>query len=95
MIQGVCKKRKLLDLVENFILFDDRKGEPTGLRSAWYRSAPRLRPGSVCQRIMPHVTHRRQGDLPCPFQHQEQAPTHHVAQRAVGLAPLPGLSQHG
>jgi type I restriction enzyme, R subunit len=27
MIRGACDKRKLLDLVENFILFDERKGE--------------------------------------------------------------------
>ena len=27
MIRGVCDKRKLLDLVENFTLFDERKGE--------------------------------------------------------------------
>ena len=27
MIRGTCDKRKLLDLVENFILFDERKGE--------------------------------------------------------------------
>jgi type I restriction enzyme R subunit len=27
MIRGTCEKRKLLDLVENFILFDDRKGD--------------------------------------------------------------------
>ena len=31
MIRGVCEKRKLLDLVENFTLFDERKGEPTKL----------------------------------------------------------------
>jgi type I restriction enzyme R subunit len=27
MVRGTCEKRKLLDLVENFILFDERKGE--------------------------------------------------------------------
>ena len=27
MIRGTCEKRKLLDLVENFMLFDERKGE--------------------------------------------------------------------
>ncbi len=27
MIRGTCEKRKLLDLVENFILFDERKGD--------------------------------------------------------------------
>ncbi len=27
MIRGTCEKRKLLDLVENFTLFDERKGE--------------------------------------------------------------------
>ncbi|MDP3000363.1 MAG: type I restriction endonuclease subunit R [Bryobacterales bacterium] len=28
MIRGVCDKRKLLDLVENFTLFDEREGDP-------------------------------------------------------------------
>ena len=27
MIRGVCDKARLLDLVENFTLFDERKGE--------------------------------------------------------------------
>jgi hypothetical protein len=27
------------------------------------------------------------------MQHQQQASTHHVAQRAVGLLPLPGFTQ--
>ena len=31
MIRGTCEKRKLLDLVENFTLFDERKGEVTKL----------------------------------------------------------------
>jgi type I restriction enzyme R subunit len=31
MIRGVCEKRKLLDFVENFTLFDERKGEVTKL----------------------------------------------------------------
>src|SRR6266702_2224287 len=31
MIRGVCQKRKLLDFVENFTLFDERKGELTKL----------------------------------------------------------------
>ncbi len=31
MIRGVCEKRKLLDFVENFTLFDERKGELTKL----------------------------------------------------------------
>ncbi len=31
MIRGTCEKRKLLDLVENFTLFDERKGELTKL----------------------------------------------------------------
>jgi type I restriction enzyme, R subunit len=31
MIRGVCEKRKLLDFVENFTLFDERKGEATKL----------------------------------------------------------------
>ena len=51
-----------------------------------------LRLGSVCQRIMPHVTHRRQRDLASPIQHQQHAAAHHVAQRAIGLAPLPGFT---
>jgi len=39
----------------------------------------RLRPGSLGQWIIPHVTHRRQGDLAGPRQHQEQATAHHFA----------------
>ncbi len=31
MIRGVCEKRRLLDLIENFILFDGRDGEPKKL----------------------------------------------------------------
>ncbi len=31
MVRGVCEKRKLLDFVENFILFDERKGDLTKL----------------------------------------------------------------
>jgi type I restriction enzyme, R subunit len=31
MIRGVCEKRKLLDFVENFTLFDDRNGDLTKL----------------------------------------------------------------
>ena len=31
LIRGVCEKRKLLDLAENFTLFDERKGEVTKL----------------------------------------------------------------
>jgi type I restriction enzyme R subunit len=31
MIRGVCEKRKLLDFVENFTLFDERKGDLTKL----------------------------------------------------------------
>ena len=52
----------------------------------------RLRPGSVRQRIMPHITDRRQRDLARPLQHQQQAPAHHVAQGAVRLPPLPGFT---
>jgi len=47
------------------------------------------------QRIVTHVTHRRQCDLPGPLQHQQQAATDHVAQRAIGLPPLPRLAQPG
>ena len=52
----------------------------------------RLRPGSVCQRIMPHITDRRQRDLPGPLQHQQHAAAYHVAQRAIRLPPLPGFA---
>src|ERR1039458_3255811 len=52
----------------------------------------RLRPGSVCQRIMPHVTNGRQRDLTGPLQHQQHAAAYHVAQRAIGLPPLPGFT---
>jgi type I restriction enzyme R subunit len=31
LIRGVCEKRKLLDLIENFTLFDERKGDLTKL----------------------------------------------------------------
>ena len=52
----------------------------------------RLRPGSVCQRIMPHVTNRWQRDLAGSLQHQQHATAHHVAQRAIRLTPLPGFT---
>ena len=55
----------------------------------------RLRSDSVGQRIMPGVTHRRQADLAGAFQHQEHATAHHIAQCAIGLAPLPGLTEPG
>jgi hypothetical protein len=55
----------------------------------------RLWPGPVGQRVMPHITHRRQLDLAGTFQHQQQAAAHHVAQRAIGLAPLPGFTELG
>ena len=49
MIRGVCDKRKLLDLVENFILFDERKGELNKLRRQeppipWRQQRHRRRP---------------------------------------------------
>jgi len=28
LLKGVCNKRNLMDLVENFILFDESSGEP-------------------------------------------------------------------
>jgi hypothetical protein len=52
----------------------------------------RLRSGSMRQRIMPHVTDRRQRDLAGPFQHQQHAAAHHVTQRAIRLLPLPGFT---
>jgi hypothetical protein len=52
----------------------------------------RLRPGSVRQRIMPHVTDRRQRDLAGPLQHQQHPTAHHVAQRTIRLPPLPGFT---
>jgi hypothetical protein len=52
----------------------------------------RFRPGSLGQRIMPHITDRRQRDLPSPLQHQQHAAAYHVAQRAIRLAPLPGFA---
>ncbi len=55
----------------------------------------RPRTGTPGQRIMAHVTHRRQLDLPGPLQHQQHASAHHVAQRAIRLAPLPGFTQSG
>jgi hypothetical protein len=53
----------------------------------------RLWPGSVCQRIMPDVTHRRQADLASSLQHQKQATAHHVAEGAIRLAPLPSFTK--
>jgi hypothetical protein len=45
------------------------------------------------QRVMRHEPHRRQFDLPGTVQRQQQATAHHIAQRAVGLLPLPGFAQ--
>ena len=53
----------------------------------------RLWSGSLDQRIGGNEFHRRQLDLSCSMQHQQQTPTDHVARRSVGLLPLPGLAQ--
>ena len=37
--------------------------------------------------------HRRQLDLARPMKHQQQSATNHVAQRAIGLLPLPGFTE--
>src|ERR1022692_1564975 len=43
---------------------------------------------------IPHgAPHRRQLDLASAIQHQQQSAAEHVAQRAVGLLPLPGFTQ--
>ena len=52
----------------------------------------RFRPGSLCQRVMPHITDRRQRDLTGSLQHQQHAAAHHVTQRAICLPPLPGFT---
>ena len=52
----------------------------------------RRRPCALGQWIMPHVIHRRQGDLASALQHQQQAAAHHVAQCTIALPPLPGLT---
>ena len=44
------------------------------------------------QRIMPHVTHRRQRDLAHAIQHQQHPAAHDVTQSAVGLSPFPCLT---
>ena len=44
---------------------------------------------------MPHVTHGRQLNLARAVQHKQQTAAHHVAQRAIGLAPLPGFTELG
>ncbi len=49
---------------------------------------------SPCQRIVRHALHRRQLDLAGAVQHQQHAATHHIAQGAVGLLPLPLVAQH-
>ena len=43
--------------------------------------------------IAHHALHRRQLDLARTMEHQQQSAAHHVAQRAVGLLPLPGFTQ--
>ena len=42
--------------------------------------------------IAHHALHRRQLNLACAMQLQQQSATHHIAQRAVGLLPLPETS---
>src|ERR1041385_8280160 len=47
----------------------------------------------VDQRIVPFVGHRRQLNLACTLQHEQQAPADHIAQSSVGLPPVPGFTQ--
>jgi hypothetical protein len=39
------------------------------------------------------AAYRWQFDLASAFQHQQQTATDHIAQRAVGLLPIPDLAQ--
>jgi hypothetical protein len=45
------------------------------------------------QRVGRRVAHRRQHNLTCPVEHQQQTPADHIARRPVGLLPPPGLAQ--
>jgi hypothetical protein len=53
----------------------------------------RLRLLPLRDSIAHHALHRRQLDLARTMQHQKQSAAHHIAQRAVGLLPLPGFAQ--
>src|SRR5260370_458989 len=75
---------------------ESRRTLSTKLCEAWqWRQANGALRDMVCQRVMPHVTHRRQLNLAGTVQHEQQAAAHHVAQRSIGLAPLPGFTELG
>ena len=48
---------------------------------------------SLYERIERDLTNRGQFDLACPVQHQQKTAADHIAQRAVGLFPLPCFAQ--
>ena len=52
-----------------------------------------LGPFALRDSIAHHALHRRQLDLARTVKHQQQSAAHHIAQRAVGLLPLPGFAQ--
>lgn len=53
----------------------------------------RRRRPTLDQRVAGPPTHRRQLDVTGPVKRQHQATADHVAQGAVGLTPVPGLTQ--
>ena len=62
-----------------------RTGRLSGITgSGFCRSAIRLRTTAL---------HRRQLDLARTVKHQQQSAANHVAQRAIGLLPLPGFTE--
>jgi hypothetical protein len=52
-----------------------------------------LRPRARQERIRRPPPYRRQLDMPRAPQRQHQAPAHHLARRAIRLAPAPGVTQ--
>ena len=54
---------------------------------------PVLSPPPKYQRVVRHDLHCRQFDMSGTVEHQQQATANHIAQRAVGLLPLPGFTQ--
>jgi hypothetical protein len=65
--------------------------QPTFHRSAVDQH--RRRPRPAYQRVVADIGNRWQLDLTSTIEHQQQPPADHVAERAVGLPPLPGLAE--
>ena len=55
----------------------------------------RRRPLAMGERIRRRMPFGRQFDMPAPMQRQHQTPADHVAQRPVGLPPIPRFAQPG